>query len=77
MYEKVSANMNLLKNIDSDVVVDVKITDFSYLIYIACGVVALGLILTVVILSVRVKANGTIIKDSTKEKAPKEEQSEE
>jgi len=74
---KVSANMNLLKNIDSDVVVDVKITDFSYLIYIACGVVALGLILTVVILSVRVKANGTIIKDSTKEKAPKEEQSEE
>ncbi len=61
---KVSADMNKLKNIDSDLVINVKITDFSYLIYIACGVVALGLIVAVVILSVRANSNSKEIKEA-------------
>ncbi len=74
---KVSADMSKLRNIDSDREVTVTITNYGYLIYIACGVVALGLIATVIILSLRVKTSGVIMKQATKEKPAKQEQSEE
>lgn len=73
---KVSADMNKLKNISSDVTVYVTVTNYSYIIYIACGVVAVGLIVTVVILSLRVKSSSVTIKASDK-KAEKAEKTEE
>ena len=59
---KVSADMSKLKNISSDVTINVEITDFSSAIYIACGVVALALIVITIILSLRVKTNSVTLK---------------
>lgn len=66
--KKVYADMNKLKNIDSDRTINVTIKDYNILIFVACGVLAVGLIVLVIVLSVRVKVNGTIIKEN-KDKA--------
>ena len=56
--------MSKLKNIDSDRTINVTVKDYNILIFVACGVLAVGLIVLVIVLSVRVKVNGTIIKEN-------------
>jgi len=62
--KKAYADMSKLKNIDSDRTINVTIKDYNILIFVACGVLAVGLIVLVIVLSVRVKVNGTIIKEN-------------
>ncbi len=62
--KKLVADMNLLKNITSDVTVEISIKDYNTLIFVACGVLAVALIVIVIVLSVRVKTNSTMIKEN-------------
>lgn len=70
--KKVVADMSLLKNIDSDRTVKVTIKDYNILIFVSCGVLAVGLIVLVIVLSVRVKVNGAIIKENKNESSKEE-----
>ena len=60
--------MNKLKNITSDVSVNVEIKDYNTLIFVSCGVLAAALVVLVIILSVRVKINGGILKENKEDK---------
>ncbi len=65
--KKIKVDKKLITNISSDRTINVKIADYSMVIYISCGVVALGLIIVAIILSVRVKRNAGDLKESRKE----------
>ena len=65
---KLVADMNKLKNITSDVSVNVEIKDYNTLIFVSCGVLAAALVVLVIILSVRVKINGGILKENKEDK---------